>query len=255
MTEAKNPVKAVQNALMILGELQSRNGTRLRTLERNLDLTKGTIHSHLATLEEGGYVVKEGNEYRLGLQFLDLAHRARERYQRLDVVQDEVDRLAEESGEVALFTVEENAEGICLYKAEGENAVQTDLYVGYRNGLYHTAVGKAILAFVPESRREQLIEQQTMEPITENTITDRDRLREEIAEVRDRGFAYNHGEAIRGLTGIGAPVRDQEENVLGAISVIGPTSRMSEERIHDDILKQLQQTVNIIEINTTSITG
>jgi DNA-binding IclR family transcriptional regulator len=253
MDGAKNPVKAVQNAIRILEKLRELNGARVTTLERNLDFTKGTIHSHLATFEEMGFVVKEGETYQLGLQFLDLAHQAKWRYQILDVVEDEVDRLAEKSDEMALFTVEENAQGICLYKSEGANAVQTEIYMGYRNELYHTAVGKAILAFLPEERRQAIVEQKVLDPLTENTITDKQQLLDEIELIRERGFAYNHGETIPGLVGIGAPVRDQDGGVLGAISVIGPASRIDEQRLEHDLPQLLEQTVNVIEINATSV--
>ena len=253
MTGAKNPVKAVQNGIAILETLRELKEARVTTLERQLDLTKGTIHNHLATFEENGFVVKENEKYRLGLQFLDFSYQAKQRYQILDIVRDEVDRLAEESGEQALFTVEENSQGICLYKADGENAVQTELYVGYRNELYHTAVGKAILAFLPEERRNAIIEQIPLDPLTENTITDKERLYEEIETIRERGFAYNNEEAIQGLVGIGAPVKDQEGNVLGAIAVIGPRSRMNEQRLEEDLPELIEQTVNVIEINATSI--
>ena len=253
MEGAQNPVKAVQNTITILVKIRELGSVRVTTLEKHLSLSKGTIHCHLATLEEAGFVVKEDDEYQLGLQFLDFAHQTRKRYQILDIVKDEVDRLAEESGELALFTVEENAQGICLYKSEGKNAVQTELYVGYRNELYHTAVGKAILAFLSEERRRSIIEQKPLDSITENTITDKDDLREELKDIREEGFAYNHEETIQGLVGIGAPIRDQRGTVLGAVSVIGPTSRMSEQRLEEDLLKLIEQTVNVIEINTTSL--
>lgn len=253
MAGARNPVKAVQNTIKILGKIREFDGVGVTTLEKHLSLSKGTIHCHLATLEESGFVVKESGKYHLGLQFLDFAHEVRNRYKILDIIKNEVDRLASKSGELALFTVEENTQGICLYKSEGENAVQTELYVGYRNELYHTAVGKAILAFLPEKRRESLIQQKPLESITENTITEKDDLQEELENIRDRGFAYNQEETIQGLVGIGAPVRDQQGNVLGAVSVIGPTSRMKEQRLESELPELIEQTVNVIEINATSL--
>lgn len=253
MKDARNPVKAVQNTARILDEIRRNEGARVKTLEERLDLTKGAIHNHLATLQESGYVVKESEEYQLGLRFLDIAHHARNRFKILDIVGDQVDRLAEESGELVLFTVEENHKGVCLYKAEGKNAVQTDLYVGYRNDLHHTAVGKAILAFLPKAKRREIIENGDLAQITDATITEEQQLYEELEEIRERGLAYNHGESIQGLVGVGAPVRDQEGGVLGAISVIGPTSRLNEQQLEEEFPQPLMQTVNVIEINATSL--
>jgi len=251
--EAKNPVKSVQRALELIEVIQNRDEAGVTELAQELDTTKGTIHCHLTTLEESGYVVKEGGNYRLGLKFIDVAHDIRSRYEEIyGIVEDEVDRLAAESGELALFTVEEQHEGICLYKSSGPNAVQTELYVGYRNSLHHTAVGKAILAFKPAEEVDEVIETTDLEQHTENTITDEEALREELSEIRERGVAYNRSETIPGLTGIGAPVRDLEEGVYGAIAIIGPSSRMTDERL-ESLSDLINKSVNVIEINATSV--
>lgn len=253
MNSAKHPIQAVQRTLDIVDVLREQREARVTDIADELDLSKGTIHCHLATLEQNGYVVKNGQRYALGLRFLDLAHHAKNRVDIYDITQAEVDALAAESGEMALFTVEEHGEGVCLYKAEGEDAVQTELYVGYRNGLYHTAVGKALLAFMPEERREEIIQGTDFEQITPNTITDPDELREQLAEIRERGIAYNHEETIQGLVGVGAPIRDQDGTLYGAVSLIGPVSRMEEERLTEELPQLIRRAVNIIEVNITSL--
>lgn len=253
MTKAKNPVKAVQRTLDILEVLRGTGGARVTDIAKEVGVSKGTIHCHLATLEENGYVISEGNEYKLGLRFIDLAHHAKSRIEIYDVTTSEVDTLANESGEMALFTVEEDGEGICLYTAKGEDAVQTEVYVGYRNKLYHTAVGKAMLAFMSPEKRDRLIAETEFAALTPNTITDEDRLREELEEIRKNGLAYNHEETIQGLVGVGAPIRDQDGRVYGAISIIGPVRRMDDERLSDGISEMIRRAVNIIEINITSL--
>ena len=253
MTKAKNPVKAVQRTLEIISVLQETGGARVTEIATEIGVSKGTVHCHLATLEENGYVVNEDNEYKLGLRFIDLAHYAKDRIDIYDIATSEVDTLAEESGELALFTVEEDGEGVCLYTAEGEEAVKTEVYVGYRNELYHTAVGKAILAFLPPERRDEIIEETDLEALTPNTITDEDELRSELAEIRENGIAYNHSETIQGLVGAGAPIRNQSGDLYGAISIIGPARRMDEERLENEIPEMIHRAVNIIEINTTSL--
>lgn len=253
MANAKNPVKAVQKTLDIVDHLRNTGGAGVTEIANSVDVTKGTVHCHLATLQENGYVIKEGNEYRLGLRFIDLAHHARDRIKIYDVTTAEVDTLAQESGEMALFTVEEDAEGICLYTAKGEDAVQTEVYVGYRNELYHTAVGKAMLAFMPEDKRDQIIQETEFEAITPNTITDEAQLREELDQIREEGIAYNHEETIQGLVGVGAPIRDQDGTLYGAISIIGPVRRMGDERLNNEIPEMIRRAVNIIEINITSL--
>ncbi|WP_312907451.1 IclR family transcriptional regulator [Natronosalvus caseinilyticus] len=253
MAEAKNPVQAVQRSLEIVDMLRDTGGARVTEVAREIGVSKGTAHCHLATLEEGGYVVNESGEYKLGLRFIDLAHYAKNRIDIYDIATTEVDTLAEESGEMALFTVEEDGEGICLYTAQGANAVQTEIYVGYRNALYHTAVGKAMLAFMPANERDRLIQDMEFDAFTPNTITDEEALRTELETIRESGIAYNHGETIQGLVGVGAPIRDQDGTIYGAISIIGPVRRMDEERLETEIPEMIRRAVNIIEINITSL--
>ncbi|WP_207592743.1 IclR family transcriptional regulator domain-containing protein [Halomontanus rarus] len=253
MAEAKNPVQAVQRTLEIVDVLRDTDGARVVEIAERVGMSKGTVHCHLATLEEGGYVVKDGNEYKLGLRVIDLAHHAKNRIDIYDLVTEQVDSLAEESGELALFTVEEGGEGVCLYMATGEAAVKTEVYVGYRNDLYYTAVGKAMLAFMPAERRDRIIEETAFEAITPNTIIDEVELREELESIREEGIAYNYSESIHGLVGAGAPIRDQDGTVYGAISVIGPARRMDDERLENDIPEMIRRAVNIVEINITSL--
>lgn len=253
MNSAKHPIQAVQRTLDIVDVLKEKREARVTDIADELDFSKGTIHCHLATLEQNGYVVKNGQRYSLGLQFIDLAHHATDRVDIYDITRAEVDKLAAESGEMALFTVEEHGEGICLYKAEGEDAVQTELYVGYRNELYHTAVGKVLLAFMPEERREEIIRETNFEQITPNTITDPGELRAQLTEIRERGIAYNHEETIQGLVGLGAPIRDQDGTLYGAVSLIGPVSRMEDERLTEELPKLIRRVVNIVEVNITSL--
>ena len=252
MNEARNPVKAVQTALDIVDSLQEHRRMGVTELATDLDVSKGTIHSHLSTLRQNGYVVWEDGTYRLGPQFLDMSHHVRNRFEIYDLVTDEVDTLAERSGELALFTVEEQGKGVCLYKASGDMAVQTELYVGYRNDLHHTAVGKAILAYMPRERRDELVGNLEFTKHTEHTISTREQLRAELEDVRDDGIAFNREETIAGLVGAGAPVRTRDGGVYGAVSVIGPTSRMTGDRL-DEISEMIHHAVNVIEINSTSI--
>ncbi|WP_368280072.1 IclR family transcriptional regulator domain-containing protein [Halomarina oriensis] len=244
----------MQRTLRILETLRETGGAGVTTVAKETGYSKATVHNHLATLEHEEYVVRTGDgTYELGFRFLDLAHHARRRIGIYDLVRREVDKLAAESGEMALYTVEEHGWGVCIYRELGENAVQTPLYVGYRSALHHTAVGKAILAYLPRSRVEAIIKRRGLTVQTEDTITDPDQLFDELDAIRDRGFAFNREETIPGLVGVGAPIIGQGGTVEGAISIIGPASRMDEERFYGEIPDMITRSVNIIEINATSI--
>ena len=254
MTEPKKPIEAVRTSLRILDELRGGEARRVTEIAAATGLSKATVHNHLTTLEYEEYVVKTDQDtYQLGFRFLDLAHHARERIGIYDLVRDEVDELAAESGEMALYTVEEHGLGVCLYRELGEYAIETPLYVGYRSALHHTAVGKAILAHLPRERVEEILAERGLPAETEETITDRERLFKELDEIHERGIAFNHEETIPGLVGVGAPIIGRNGTVEGAISIIGPVSRLDEERFYDEIPDMISRSTNIIEVNATSI--
>ena len=247
-------IQAVQTSLAILEALKENQTAGVTEIAHAIGVTKGTAYNHLATLREEGYVVKtEADEYQLGLKFADLAYHAKARVPILSLARAEVEKLGEKSGEMALFTVEEHGLGVCLHVAYGEDAVTTPLHVGYRNTLHHTAVGKAILAHLPEEDVREIIDRRGLRQVTEHTITDEETLFEELADVRRRGIAFNEEETMHGLVGVGAPVIDQEGEVLGALSVIGPRSRFDEERFRQELPDMITRHVNIIEINLTSL--
>ena len=255
-TTPKNPINAVRTTFDVLHALRRLGGAGVTEVAGETGLTKGTVHNHLSTLAHNGYVVKDADDrYQIGLRFMDLAYHARERIAVYDLVCEEVDRLAERSGEMALFTVEEHGKGICVYRKLGPDSIRTYLHVGHRNELHHTAVGKAILAFLPDERVAEILAASGLPERTENTVTDPDALVAELETVRERGIAYNRGETIAGLAGVGAPIIGPGGTVVGAISIIGPTSRLEDEHGLDETAALVRKSKNIIEINATSIRG
>lgn len=247
-------VQAIQTSIDIISVLREKDGAGITEIAKAMGVSKGTVYNHLITLEENDFVIKDANDtYHLGLRFLDVAHHVQSRIPILELARAEVNKLAEKSGEMALFTVEEHGMGVCLHVAYGDQAVNTSLYVGHRSELHHTAVGKAILAHLPRERVEEILDQRGLAQITEHTITDRAELFDQLEEIQQRGVAFNEEETIHGLVGVGMPVKNQEGEVVGALSIIGPDSRMDEDRLRQELPDLLRQSVNIIEINSTSL--
>jgi len=251
--DERRTVRAVETSCEIIDVLRERNDAGVTEIANELAVTKGTVYTHLATLKENELVVKENNRYRLSLRFLGLGEHVRDQMQIRDVVEKEIEKLAEESGEVAQFMVKEHGRGVYLHKAEGENAVQTSSFVGDRNPLHSTALGKAILAFLPEERVDQIVDQHGLPAKTPNTITDRGELDEELEQTREEGLAFDHEEIFKGLQCVAAPVIDQQGELIGAVSVTGPTSRMQGSRLKEEIAEMVQHASNVIEVNAAQV--
>lgn len=253
MSEQENPneVKTARTTFRILEELKHRNEATVTELTNAVDLSKSSVHNYLSTLERDGYVVKSGNTYRVGLRLLDLGGHARRKKRIYDIAKEEVTALAEETGELANLLVEEHGMGVYLHRAHGVDAVKTDSYIGQRVYLHNTGLGNAILAHLPRDRVDRILDRHGMPASTDRTITDRNELFEELERVRENGYALDDEARVKGLRCVAVPIINNNDEVEGAISVSGPTSRFQDERFREKLPAKLQSVANVIELNIT----
>ncbi|MGB9955508.1 IclR family transcriptional regulator [Haloferax prahovense] len=242
-------IRSVQIAFNIIDLLQEEAGIGVTRIADELGHSKSTVHSHLRTLEERRVIVREGDGYRLGLRFLNVASHVRDQIGNFDIVQKEVDSLAEETGEIVQFGVEEYGMVSYLHKAQGEHAVETLSRVGTQQPMYSTSLGKTILAYLPPERIEEIAAAMEYEPKTSNTITGPEELFEELETIREQGYGIDDEENINGLRCVSAPVKN-DETILGAISITGPSSRFTEDRLHGELADYVRSAANVIELNT-----
>lgn len=239
--------RAGEKMLSLIEALGERESAGVTELADQFGLPKSTVHYHLDLLHEKGFVIKEDGEYRLSLRFLEFGEHTRNRVRLYDIAKSQVEWLAEQSGELAILMVEERGFGVYIDKAKGANAIDIDAPIGRHAYLHNRALGKAILAYKPEDEVRSIIDQHGLPQTSENTITDDEELFEELAEVRQEGISYNDQESIDGFRGIGVPILDEDE-VLGAISIAGPTARMKEDRFNDELPEMLQRARNVVEL-------
>ncbi|WP_416841799.1 IclR family transcriptional regulator [Haloferax sp. DFSO52] len=250
-TQGDNTIGALATSIRILESLKAKGSAGVTELSKELDLPKSTVYSHLRTLLEHEYVVRKGDDYCIGLKFLDYGEHGRTRMRLFEVAKPEVEALAEETGELANLLVEEHGEGVYLYRSKGEQAVNLDTHAGMRVNMHCTSLGKAVLAYLPEERVDEIIEHRGLPARTPNTVTSREELEEELATIRDQGFAYDNEERLSGLRCVSAPIKNADGIAIGAVSVAGPTSRMKGEAFESEIPERVQSAANVIELNMT----
>ena len=243
------PVQAVDTTLRIIETVRDKNGARLSEIAREMDLPVSTVSDHLVTLRRNQYLVKDGEEYRIGLRFLELGDRARNHRKVYLVGQRDVDKLADETGELVHLAVEEDGLGTIIYEREGDNAVSLDTYVGRRVELHCTALGKAMLAHLPDERVDEILDRYGLTAETDRTITDREELDAELRRVRDQRYAISSGERIPGLGCIAVPILGNDGGVFGALSLCAPLTRIKPSTLPDDVLDKVRQTANRIELD------
>ena len=242
-------LQTTMTSLEVIEQLRELDGARVTELAEVLDLSPSTVHAHLSTLVGADYVVKSGDIYHLSLQFLGLADYVRNRRSAYRTAESYTDQLARKTECRAVFAVEENGRGVYMYTYSGKHAVWKYSTVGKRFYLHQTAAGKAILSRLPEERVIAIIEEWGLPASTENTVTDRSDLLEELEVVKDRGVSFNNEEQLEGVKAVGVPVDGSDGRVAGAFSVASPANRMTEDRFEGEIPKILLGVANEIELN------
>lgn len=254
MTEDKSPrtMKTVETSWDIIDILEELDGARVSEIAERLDIPQSSISTHLSTLKQRKYVVKDGKEYKLSLYFSSIGEYVKNKCILYNAGKSEIERLAQETEEYTHLVAEEYGQAIYLHEAKGEQAVGEEHFskrFEMPTELHSSAYGKAILAHLPQDRIEQVINEYGLPARTENTITSREELFSELEQIREQGFSLNDGEEIRGVRAVGAPIQQGNGNVLGAISVSKPLSRMGDEVFRESMPEIVKSTANVIEIN------
>ena len=252
MKQAKNPIGAVETTIELIEALEHLDGGTVTELSEYLGVTKGTVHNHLATLQEHQYVVNQDGWYTLSLKFLVIGEYLRNSSVLFNNAKAEVEQLAKETGEYAHLSTEQHGLSQKLHKVQGENAIGKEYQRAKLQNpdcLHYTATGKAILGSLPTERVESIIDHYGLPERTKHTITDRRELFEAIEDIRERGYAFNDEEEVERMRAVGAPICNRDGTVLGAVSVSGPTNRMNETEYHDMIVEKVTNAANVIEVN------
>lgn len=248
-TSSSATIKSVERSYEIVHALCRLEGARVNELAEHLDYAPSTVHKHLATLENLGYVSTEGDTYHVGIRFLTLGGYARQRKPGYRLAIKLVKQLATEVHERAQFVVEEDGRAIYLHTEGDDQAVMIDRHLGKRRYLHSSAAGKAILAHLPEDRIEWALDRWGLPAETDQTITDREELYDELDRIRSEHVAFNDEESVTGLRAVGVPVMTPQNTVLGAFSVSGPARRLEGDRYRSDLPNLLLGYANELELN------
>lgn len=244
----RNTVESDERVLEIVETLKREGEAGVTDLAEAVEMPKSTVHAHLSTLRERGYVVQdESDRYRPGLKFLDVGIVARSTRRIYGEVRPKLEELAAETGEKVWCVVEEQGRAVFLANVLGDRAIHTNARVGQHVALYRLAAGKAILANLPPDRRQEILDGYSY-PL-EGTDATRAAFEAELAEVRERGVAFGNERFIQGVTGVGAPVTDNSGRVYGAISISGPTNRLTGDRLERDLADLVRGSTGELQIN------
>jgi len=228
----RDSVQSVDRALALVEVLAgSASGLPLTELTQRASLNVSTGHHLLATLIKWGYVARtSGRRYALGARGLHLAQAFLKQVDLPRRAQPHAERISEETGETVRLGVLLGDAVTTLLTRDGRHAVRVDAgAVGYAGAAHATALGKAMLAWLPEHESRRILSARGMAAFTPSTIIDPDILIEELRLVRRNGHAVDREEFQPGVVCVGAAIRNHLGAVVGAISASAPTLRAQEE--------------------------
>ncbi len=227
-----NSVFALRRGLSILDQFSGRQGDLgVNELARLVGMHKSTVSRLCATLENAGYLERDTStgRFRLGARIYQLAGSSTGSTEVRLVARPVMIELVESSSETATLGVREGKDIVTIDVVDGLNYMRMATRVGMRTQLHASAVAKAILAWTPDGELDELLADWPMAALTPNTVTDAATLKERLAEVRERGFAFDEEELEVGLRCVAAPIRDALGRVVAGLSISGPRHRMTEE--------------------------
>ncbi len=226
--------QSVERALSILSLFtDERPALRVADASAALGLGQSTTSRLLATLEALGYVVRDSptGHYRLGAEVIRLGGVALNDNELRRQALGELHEVSSRTGlgaNLAVLRQFSPADWGIFYLAhfDGAKAPRTYTLVGRRNPLHATAMGKVLLAHLPESERSALLDLLPLPAYTPRTITTRSALEAALETVLRRGYAVENEELAFGRACVAAPVRDRTGRVVAAISLSGPLSAL-----------------------------
>jgi len=226
-------VRSVHRAFRILDALGERGAMKMSDISRELRMPKSTLHEIINTLEEIGIVAKDSERvtYSLGIRLFELGQVAQENLEVTRVSRPVIERLNKQFDETVHVTVLEDDEVLYIDCFESTKRLRTYSVIGVRAPLHCTAVGKAILAYLPETEVERIVAERGLPHFTATTITDRARLDEERENTRSRGYSIDDAEHEPGVRCVGAPIFDHRGKVFASISLSGPDQRLTHEMV------------------------
>jgi IclR family transcriptional regulator, KDG regulon repressor len=219
-----NSARGVERALTILEAIAERdNGMSNAEISRRLEIPKSSASYILRALERRGYLRRDGetSKYRLGLKALNLSRGALDGLDIRRVALPEMRRLMERSHLTSHLAVLDHGEAVYVEKVDAPGFVKMNTWVGRHMPIHCTSVGKALVAWLPEAEVKALLKEHGMRRRTSKTIVVCGRYLQELARVREQGYAVDDEENNYGVRCVAAPIFDSLNRVVASVGVSG----------------------------------
>ena len=213
----------------------------LSDIARSAQIPAATARRCLLTLEECGYVTRNGRNFLLRPKVLELGAAYLDSMNIEQVTRTHLEELARNTSDSAALCVLDDVEIVYVARASVRTLVRLEAHVGSRFPAHATSTGRVLLAGVSEERLQHYFESARLEALTERTVTDVGKLRALIDESRRAGYSVVEDELAYGVIALAVPVRDNRGQVVAALNTSSHSRRISRSKLVRERLSMLQQ--------------
>ncbi len=240
--DKSNSLNSIEKAIKVLLKFRQSGATHgIRELSSELGFSPATVQRILKTLKKHDFVRQNpGNrQYYIGNIFYSFIQALQRSNNLTGIARHFIEELAHKTKETSHINIIEAGHRLCIDTIESPRNLKAGMPVGNRSPLYAGASAKCLLAFSSGEFIDNYIEATILKPVTENTISDVQELRDELKRIKEQGFAKSLGERTPGLGSLSAPVFDNSGVVLASLSLAIPGIRFSKDEYLDECINIL----------------
>lgn len=240
-------IKSLEKAINLLDLFDSSNPTRgITEVSEISGMSKSSVYKIFYTMSQLGLLMKDDKtgRYRLGYKIVQLHRNFQHTNDFIDMVNPFLRDLANKCNEAVYLAIRDQDSALYVANAFPDSRISGRSVVGIRVSMHCTAVGKCLLAYDDPEKVESLF-QYRHEIYTENTITDWDKLKKELATVKSNGYAIDNMEHEYGIKCVAVPLLDKEGAIYAAISISGPSLRFDDAMIESTVGKLFDVSIQI----------
>lgn len=234
-TEKQSIIYSAQKLLDILEIIaESKSPKTINDVVSMCGMSRPNVYRYLTTLQNNDYILQNADgTYHLGPKLLYLSKQYLHQFNWLQAAQDIMKELSRTSNETVHMGILDKNEIVYMARVDSSQSIRMFSEIGSRNPVYCTAMGKALLAFMDKNLRESILNQIELNARTENTITDMNRLKDELETIKRNGYAIDDIENESGVRCIGTVINDAYGQAVCALSISGPAFRLNLENLKD----------------------
>ncbi len=241
-------IRSIERALKLIDCFtEEKNLFTMGELAHLTNLSKSTVFRILQTLEKHRFISYdyETNRYSLGMKLFELGGIVSSSLSLRKIASRFLDKLEEKISHTILMGILEDGELVYIDKREGKEALKLTSEIGKRRPPYYGMLGKTLMAYLPEKEVDELLKRYPLKKIASRSITDPKKFKKSLKQIQKKGYTYEWSEAVEGVIGIAAPIRDHRGIVVSAIGVAIP--KFNKEKIErEKFIKLVMDTANKI---------